>query len=404
MRVVEEVLGQLRRRYRQDWRDWLLTGAGGPFSFSLVAPTAEAIARESDEVGRWLRAWRSWAEVNPAAQLRSAVRRTAVGPQMVFTHLDLPGVAALAALDPELAGHWQRANARWAQLRALPGGVLEKRLRPWLQQIVDLREDDFTILLSAVRWFTGNPRSGLTIRQVPVFGMHTKWLARNRRLVLACLDIGGDQTATADQTDAELAQDDLDPLGLKLLPVHVDVILADPDDRALVGGLRHLRAPLPEIAALPVHPDLVVIVENKESAYLVPDRPRTVVVHSLGNHLNVLDEIGWLTGACHLYWGDVDRAGFTLLSRARARLTRTVSVLMDAATLEEHRPLAVCDKQQADPPNPNLTDLETATLSALTAADGTHLRLEQERILATYVRHHLDRAMDDHGSHDPAGW
>ena len=36
----------------------------------------------------------------------------------------------------------------------------------------------------------------------------------------------------------ELEQEDLDPLGLKALPVHVDVILADPADRALVGGLR----------------------------------------------------------------------------------------------------------------------------------------------------------------------
>jgi len=94
------------------------------------------------------------------------------------------------------------------------------------------------------------------------------------------------------------------------------VILADPADRARVGGLRHLSAPLPEVDALPVHPEAVLIVENKESAYLFPGWPRTVVVHSLGNHLNVLDEIGWLEGAHQLYWGDLDRAGFTLLSRA----------------------------------------------------------------------------------------
>jgi hypothetical protein len=163
--------------------------------------------------------------------------------------------------------------------------------------------------------------------------------ARNRRLVLACLNITDEPHAG--EPDEELEQDDLDPLGLKALPVHVGVILADPADRARVGGLRHLSAPLPEVDALPVHPEVVLIVENKESAYLFPDRPRTVVVHSLGNHLNVLDEIGWLEGAHHLYWGDLDRAGFTLLSRARTRLPRLVSVLMNPVTLEAHRTLAV---------------------------------------------------------------
>jgi hypothetical protein len=121
----------------------------------------------------------------------------------------------------------------------------------------------------------------------------------NRRLVLACLNITGEPPGG--EPDGELEQDDLDPLGLKALPVHVDLILADPADRTLVGGLRHLNAPLPEVDALPVHPETILIVENKESAYLAPDRPRTVVVHSLGNHLNVLDEIGWLDSAYHLY-------------------------------------------------------------------------------------------------------
>lgn len=175
------------------------------------------------------------------------------------------------------------------------------------------------------------------------------------------------------------------------------MILADPADRALVGGLRHLSAPLPEVDALPIHPEMILIVENKESAYLIPDRPRTVVVHSLGNHLNVLDEIGWLDGAHHLYWGDLDRAGFTLLSRARARLPHLVSVLMDPVTLEEHRTLAVQDGTRADTPEPNLTDIETAALAALSAEHGTYLRLEQERLPSPFILSRLSRTMEANG-------
>jgi hypothetical protein len=165
-----------------------------------------------------------------------------------------------------------------------------------------------------------------------------------------------------------------------------------------VGGLRHLSAPLPEIDALPLRPEIVLIVENKESAYLVPDRPRTVVVHSLGNHLNVLGEIGWLDGARHLYWGDLDRAGLTLLSRARARLPRLVSVLMDPVTLEEHKALAVKDETRADTPDPNLTDIETTALAALSTGHKTYLRLEQERLPSRFVLDQLSHAMEGHGS------
>lgn len=389
------VMDQVRVRYRQNWRDWLLDRTDTQFSFPLAAPSAEAIAREADTVGSWMRAWRRWAHAHPAARLRSATRRTVVGAQEVFTHLDLPAVEALVTLDQGLAEHWHRANVRWSRIRALRGDVAGEQLRQSLHQITDLDDADFEILLSAAAWFTGNPRSGLTIRQVPVLGMGTKWLARNRRLILACLSIAGQPHA--DEPDGELEQDDLDPLGLKALPVHLDLILADPADRKLVGGVRHLNAPLPEVDALPVHPETILIVENKESAYLVPDRPRTVVVHSLGNHLNVLDEISWLHCGRQLYWGDLDRAGFAMLSRARARLPRLVSVLMDPVTLEEHRTLAVRDETRADTPEPNLTDIETAAVAALSAEHDTYLRLEQERLPPQFVLNQLSRAMEANG-------
>ncbi len=392
MHDPDHVMDQVRVRYRKNWRDWLLDGVDAQFSFPVAAPSAQAIARESDTVGEWMRAWRSWWQAVPAARLRSVMRRTVVGAQEVFTHLDLQTVDDLVVLDVGLADHWRQANVRWSRICALPDGVVQEQLRPYIPQIVDLDEADFEILLEAARWFTENPRSGLTIRQVPVLGMGTKWLARNRRLVLACLNITDEPHAG--EPDEELEQDDLDLLGLKALPVHVDVILADPADRARVGGLRHLSAPLPEVDALPVHPEVVLIVENKESADLFPDRPRTVVVHSPGNHLNVLDEIGWLEGAHHLYWGDLDRAGFTLLSRARTRLPRLVSVLMDPVTLEAHRTLAVQDETRADTPDPNLTDIENAALAALSAEPGIYLRLEQERLPQPFILSRLNHAME----------
>jgi hypothetical protein len=392
MRDPDHVMDQVLVRYRQNWRDWLFSGADVQFSFPIGAPSAQAIARESDAVGQWMRTWRNWSQEHPGAMLRSVSRHTIIGAQEVFTHLEIPTVNALVALDQNIANQWRRANLRWPRIRALPGGASEERLRQWIQQIIELEDADFEILVKAAEWFAENPRSELTTRQVPVLGMGTKWLARNRRLVLACLNIA--EGSHASEPGEDLEQSDLDPLGLKCLPIHIDVILADPADRLLIGGVRHLRAPMPEVAALPIHPEMVLIVENKEAAYVVPDRPRTVIIHSLGNHLNVLDDIIWLKDAHQLYWGDLDRTGFTLLSRARALLPGIVSVLMDPVTVEEHRVLAIRDETRADAPEPNLTGVESSALAALSTEHGSYLRLEQERLSPPYIIRRLSLAME----------
>ena len=98
------------------------------------------------------------------------------------------------------------------------------------------------------------------------------------------------------------------------------MILADPVLRAAVGGLRQISAPVDELAGLQIRPDAILIVENKEPALAWSDTAGLVVIHSLGNHLDVLSRLPWIRHDYCWYWGDLDRHGFTLLSRARSRL------------------------------------------------------------------------------------
>ncbi|MFI5588376.1 Wadjet anti-phage system protein JetD domain-containing protein [Amycolatopsis sp. NPDC051758] len=387
MRSPGEILAQIRTRYSSGWRDWLVSPPDR-FSFPLAAPDATTTAREATKVSDWLRAWRTWASEHPTARLRSTTRRTLIGTQDIYTHVEVDDVDALAALSPETAAHWARAQQRYPQLVAP-----HLRLKPRLAEIVDLDDHDFGLLLRAAQWFAEHPQSGLTMRQVPIRGLHTKWLARHRRLVLALLDL--DPSPSSPESDDELTPEDVDLLGLRPLPRQVDIILLDPDDRRSLAGLRHLRAPLGEIAALPLRPRHVLVVENKESALPVPDRPNAVVIHSLGNFLSALDALSWISSACVWYWGDLDRAGLTLLSRARTVHPEIKSVLMDRRTLERHHDLTVEDPtSRVDAPDPTLTAAELETLAQLADGDG-YLRLEQERLPWEYVLPHLSRALDD---------
>ncbi len=270
MRGPDYVLEKAQNRYRSVWRDVLLGADPGVYTVALDPPPASAITARAGDVSAWLIRWRQWAAQHPDVTLRTRTIRTKFGAQPIHTHLDIPDTPALAGLNPDTAAHWQRARARWDQLRRHQP---EEAVRPWLARIVDLDHYDFTTLLAATAWFRAHPRSGLTVRSVPVPGMHTKWLARHRGMVLACLgtpttpiDSSEFTESTGDADPVDIPTDDLDALGLRPLPREIGVVLADPVLRAVVGGLRQISAPVDELAALQIHPDSVLIVENKEPA------------------------------------------------------------------------------------------------------------------------------------------
>ncbi|WP_051191978.1 Wadjet anti-phage system protein JetD domain-containing protein [Microbacterium luticocti] len=389
MRSPEETVEKIRTRYRARWREWLEDPAAGPFSFPLGAPKADEIIRDEVGVRSWLLEWRAWAMAHPQVTLRRTQVRVPFGTQEVCTHVDIPDVTSLVSLLADDADHWRHARHRYELLT--DDGAIGARVRRELRRIMELDDYDFSLLLQVRTWFVKNPRSGMTIRQVPVEGLHTKWLAKHRALVIATLDLAAaDDGEIAD--DGEVAPETLDALGLKPLPSHVDVILVDPEDRRRIAGIRHLRAPIEEIAALPLAPAAVLVVENKESALPIRDREGLVVIHSLGNFLDTLVALPWIP-ADVLYWGDLDRAGFTLLSRARTRVPTLRSVMMDRATLQLHGHLANIDPtMRVDPPDATLTPEEQRTLETLQAGAAPR-RLEQERIPWHEARAALERAL-----------
>jgi hypothetical protein len=146
---------------------------------------------------------------------------------------------------------------------------------------------------------------------------------------------------------------DLDALGLRPLPPEISVVLADPLLRAAVGGLRQITAPVDELAGLQIRPDAVLIVENKEPALAWSDTTGLAIIHSLGNHLDVLARLPWLRHDRCWYWGDLDRH---------------------------------------DQPASTLTMAESSALTALQLAGGKYLRTEQERIPIGDAERALDRA------------
>lgn len=192
MKSIDTALAETAKHLAAGWHldvartgdsRWPKTVPLGTFS------SVEADARYS-EVQSWAHEWHKWVQGHEAI-LRTTTRRIrGIAHLDVPTHLVLedPDVAAAAVADG-----WP-ARLRLARSRAelivanFPGADVATALR----LAAHLDATDFDLALTAARWFVDNPNlwPGLTPRQVPIAGLHAKWLDSHRPLlkVLACLN------------------------------------------------------------------------------------------------------------------------------------------------------------------------------------------------------------------------
>jgi hypothetical protein len=271
----------------------------------------------------------------------------------------------------------QMLLAQWPQLKS--------SITRWSYVLANLAEQDLARLVSMLQWIESHPESGVYVRQLPIAGMHTKWIEQRTGIIAGLLhEIRGN---TGDLADFNAA------CGLRPLPQYLHIRILDPQLRQEVGGLADLTAPVEQIGCWKLLPEVVIIVENVQTGLAFDDLPGTVVILGLGYSVDLLQKLPWLHGARCLYWGDLDTHGFAILNRARSYLPRLQSTLMDEETLLNHRDLWVEEGEPAAADVlPLLTDPEQAVYRGLKHnVWGQHVRLEQERISWSFVRLALSR-------------
>jgi hypothetical protein len=417
----DDIRQLIQRRYRRRHRLWLVEGLGGeegcdlgaaaaavewPWTLAIGAVTEQDFAGDPAQVRRQVEAWQRerWpagVSVNWVERSWPRLGRQSL-PQGVV--VDSPAAAAAVVGDSERwAAACQRASAIAAIWPPLARGAVLGRL---FDPLADWATDDIERLVGLLRWAQAHPASGLYLRQLPVPGLDTKWIAARAAVVTELLralrepgveagrDLGADDAdadADVDKGDGQslptrpgASSADLhDLLGLRRAPIRLRVRILCPALRAAVGGLVDIEAPLAELAALAIRPRAVLIVENLETGLALPDYPGVVALMKLGAAVKLAAQIPWLVAAGRCwYWGDIDSHGFEILNRARSVLPKIESVLMTQRLLLTHRELCVVE------PSPSTV----AALPLLSAAErevfdglrsqrwGHQLRLEQERI------------------------
>ncbi|WP_433530442.1 Wadjet anti-phage system protein JetD domain-containing protein [Micromonospora sp. CA-263727] len=356
-----------------------------PHAFPLGQPLSTNLEKDFSFPVAWAATWRAWSATH-GTSLRTRSRRVHNTNQELPTHLVVTDVDHAAQL---CGGHWPQRLERGRQRSALltsgfPHLVQAQLLAATVAAVDELSEVDFELLCRAGAWFTEHDAAGLTPRQVPIEGLHAKWL--NHRLGLVRRLSGKDD--------------------LGLLPPHpprVHFTYLDPVHLA-AGGRRHDSITIGDRAQPEYQPRVVVISENKDTAIQFPQLDGGISVEGVGRGGGAIAALPWLTTASHvLYWGDMDGDGLEILDQFRAVGVPATSLFMSLPAYEEwerygtnvdarNRPL----RARTPRPVPFLTAAEEALYRCLIAESWTrYRRVEQERIPLEVAVAAVRRIVDD---------
>ena len=338
-----------------------------PLGVPLRGPVAGEIAERLAEVQEWAAEW------GRAGRGPLRVEYKKVGGRQVGSNM-IPARAWIDGYDHvwELLG--VRAEVR--RFSSLVQATAEScpRLVPWVtrrpMQLLRLA-DRWDKLLATVRWIDERQSPGMYLRQLDVPGVDTKFIERHRGVLAELLDL----QLAPDRIDAD-ATDFAGRYRFRRKPGYVRFRCA-----GVCCGFSELSVRADEFAAPPSDASRAYVVENEITYLAFPLPGDAIVIFGGGYAVDVLEPLGWLTDLDLVYWGDIDTHGFAILNRLRHRFGHARSMLMDRATLLEHR------GQWVTEPRPtaatlDLLDAEETELyrDLVEGALGPSVRLEQERI------------------------
>ena len=368
-RTPADLLNDIRRRLDRTWAtDLTGTTTSWPHRFPLGSTTKTELETHWQATYQPLvRQWRDWADEQPV-RLRAEPKRVYSTTEDIPTHVEVDSAATAAIL---LGADWVRRLSRG---RDRAEQAAERfPTTPDLSRIVRATDSygdaDFALILTVADWFRANDATGYTPRQVPIPGVHAKWLNTHQSLILA---LSGRET-------------------LGLLPRHparIHFTYLDPDHRA-AGARWHDCSTVGDAFEPPYCPEVVVISENKDTAIHFPAVAGGIAVEGEGFGGKTAASFPWLIGAPRLYyWGDIDKHGYEILNGWREDGVPVTSILMDADTYARYEPYGTNTDRNGVallPGAPKLltrltTDERAMYERLVDPVFPTHRRIEQERI------------------------
>lgn len=262
-------------------------------------------------------------------------------------------------------------------------------LNSWLYQnplkVIEY-SDRWSDLLKVCRYFQSNPKPHLYIRELPIH-IHTKFIEQNKGILRNLLEailptellslVQGEKQYTFEKRFSLRYGEPL--IRLRIL------------DPALKGKydlpFYDISSTISEFKQLNLKVHRFFIAENLTNFLTLPALENSFALFGSGYAIQILKSVTWLEDCPIFYWGDLDTDGFKILSQLRSYFPKTISIMMDAKTLETFKEFAVTVTESTAENLLYLTAEEQALYSYLSIHNQ---RLEQERISQDYAYRYIE--------------
>ncbi|WP_373185903.1 DUF3322 domain-containing protein [Halopseudomonas sp.] len=371
-RLEWEHTGRLRER--------LLGRRPFPIPCLLKPPTGNQALEDLDHFHGYIAAWRKWPWPHQVTWVTKRFRQ--LGQFEVPVRLEIESTQALiAALGDEAVERSRGWAERMEPLLSLDKALFTTLINR-LEELDRLSMTDIHLLASVLPQLQRGMGRRRYLRALPLQKVDTKFVELNQSLITALLDvIHGQEVSVHGGLEAWLE--------CRVTPsnwLHVKPLC--PEVKGRLAGLDLVRLCFEQLTTYSLPASNVLVIENLQAGYGLPELPDTIAVFGGGANTAWL-QAEWLKDRRVGYWGDIDTWGLKFLADARLRQPHVEAVMMDLKTLLTHVERGVDEDRLAGLPAYGLTPAERSLFDELRFGRHGVGRLEQERLSQDYVEQGL---------------
>lgn len=374
--VRETVLRREWNNLRQ-LKDRLLARRTFPIVVPLKAPRGNAAVNDISHFQAFIEAWKQFHEQNWVRWEERHYRSLLT--QSVPTAFELHSFSELVAFIGEPA---ETRQAHWREVMQ-PLLDIDKSLYPvCVEHLTTMDTMDnwqSRALANVLLQLHSGMGQGLYLRALPLKGIHTKFLETFDTIIASLLDV----IYRGELSDAGGLKNWLDCLDAPRNWLYVRPLCNK--SKAAMGGFNCLQLSLDELATRPLPASRILIVENLQSGYALPELLDTVAVFGGGHNTAWITAAKWLLEKEVAYWGDIDTWGFKILSDVREKIPNVTALMMNVDTFMRFQQFVSQEPTPCKHKMPALTQDEHELVEKLSKAYPTVRRLEQEFLPSDYI-------------------
>jgi len=385
--LPKAVVAEIERR---EWRHApnLRARLGGerpfPLRLTLKAPREEQALADLEHFRQFIAAWKAWPRPGQLEWQRRKYQRLGEHDVPIALRVDsMPDL--IAVLGPAAEARSRRWQERMRPLLDLDPR-LSKALLKHLDTIESMTVDNAMMVAQVLPQLLPGLGQQAYLRALPLQDVDTKFVEEHAALLVDLLDCLHAGSVTG--TGGLLAWLDCraNPGGwLQVRPLCGQ-------SRERLAGLPLLQLDTQTLLEYPLPASRILVVENKQSGYALPELDDTIAVFGGGRNTAWM-EADWLRTKRIGYWGDIDSWGLAFLSDARRRQPHLQALMMDEAAVLQHRTRMVDETDSYKPLPEHLTATEQQLFERLLNRTYGKTRLEQERLAPDYVLRHLRQGL-----------